>query len=85
MKPHWFEVHEDQNRHRKGEWCKHCNTSFAEIPGLHFSRDELHDFVVAHGSGEPTEEGYAAALDMLTRGDPCATVAFEIVFRGLVA
>lgn len=46
-------------------------------------RDEFHDFVVVHGFGPPTEEGYRLGADLILTGDDYATAAGEVVARGL--
>lgn len=50
-----------------------------------FSEDTLHDFVIAHGYGAPTEEGLALGARLLAKGGDYARAAAEIVYRGLVA
>ena len=48
-----------------------------------FDRDTFHDFVVAHGVGEPTPDAYAVGKHLYQHGDDYATAAFEVVARGL--
>ena len=48
-----------------------------------FNRDEFHDFVVAHGLGAPTEEGYEVGERLMASGDDNSTASFEVVSRGL--
>ena len=56
----------------------------ATPPDPYFDRDKFHDYVLAHGCGAPTEEGYALGKKlMLEGGDDYATAAFEVVFRSL--
>lgn len=45
--------------------------------------DQLHDFVVAHGFGSPTQAGYELGKQLITEGDDYATAAAEIVARGM--
>lgn len=47
-------------------------------------RDTLHDFVVAHGLGFPTDEAYTLGLAMVAQGYDYATAAAEIVARDLL-
>lgn len=72
--------------------CPHCRTDHhlmdVEVGDLltlpaGFDVDEFHDFVVAHGFGPPTPEGYVIGLEMLKNGDSVATAAAEVVARGL--
>jgi len=44
--------------------------------------DTLHDFVVVHGFGPPTAEGYELGAKLIAAGDDYATAAMEIVSRG---
>ena len=44
---------------------------------------ELHDFVVTHGFGAPTAEGYTLGQQLISEGDDYATAAAEIVARGM--
>lgn len=46
-----------------------------------FDRDTCHDYVVAHGCGAPTEEGYVVAEQLYRNGSEYADIAFEVVFR----
>ncbi|WP_018234155.1 hypothetical protein [Thioalkalivibrio thiocyanodenitrificans] len=46
-------------------------------------RDTFHDYVVAHGFGAPSEEGYDLGKRLCAQGDDYATSAAEVVFRGL--
>jgi hypothetical protein len=39
MTAHKFETFEPENVNRPGEWCKHCNTTRDEVPGLHLFED----------------------------------------------
>lgn len=48
-----------------------------------FDRDTFHDFVVTHGYGEPTEDGFAVGQELMRSGDDYATAAAEVVARGL--
>jgi hypothetical protein len=34
--PHVFEVFEGEDKSAPGIWCKHCNTTLYEVPGMHF-------------------------------------------------
>lgn len=61
-----------------GIWA--VNTNFAAMT---FDRDEFHDYVVTHGYGAPTEEGYKVGLELFNTGDDYSAAAFEIVSRGL--
>jgi hypothetical protein len=45
--------------------------------------DQLHDFVVAHGFGAPTDAGYKLGKQLITEGDDYATAAAEIVARSM--
>lgn len=47
------------------------------------NKDRLHDYVVAHGFGAPTPEGYSLAIWLMETGDDFATAAAEVVARGL--
>lgn len=50
-----------------------------------FDREMFHDYVVAHGFGPPTEQGYAFAEDSYNLSDGLydyATLADEVVYRG---
>jgi hypothetical protein len=46
-------------------------------------REQLHDFVAAHGFGAPTADGYIVGQQLIEHGDDYATAAAEIVARGL--
>lgn len=46
-------------------------------------RDQMHDYVVAHGYGAPTAAGWALADTLWAQGDDYATIAHEMVFRRL--
>src|SRR5690606_21154826 len=48
-----------------------------------FDRDMFHDYVIAHGFGPPTEEGYALGFSLIAGGDDISTAATEVVARGL--
>lgn len=48
-----------------------------------YDADTLHDYVIAHGSGTPTPAAYTLAAALWSQGDDYATIAHEIVFRGL--
>jgi hypothetical protein len=50
-----------------------------------FDRDTFHDYVVTHGYGQPTEEGYEVGQELMKTGDDYATAAAEVVARGLTA
>lgn len=50
-----------------------------------FDRDMFHDYVIAHGFGPPTEEGYALGFSLIAGGDDISTAATEVVARGLTA
>lgn len=50
---------------------------------IEFDRDTFHDYVVAHGFGAPTEEGYRIGLALMQEGDDYATAAYEVVARQL--
>lgn len=43
----------------------------------------LVDFIMSHGYGEPTSEGLAFGLSLLSSGDDYATAAAEVVSRGM--
>lgn len=43
----------------------------------------LVDFIMSHGYGEPTSEGLALGLSLLSSGDDYATAAAEVVSRGM--
>jgi hypothetical protein len=46
-------------------------------------KDELHDYVLAHGFGPPSKDGYKLGEILIgENGDSYADAAFEIVFRG---
>lgn len=83
IKPHWFEPFETESANSAGAWCKHCNCALAGDGGEHFSKDQFCDFVTSHGFGEPTAEGYAVGLELLSTGDDMATAAAEVSARGL--
>lgn len=83
MKAHFFETFDTSKINAPGEWCKHCNCAKSDDSMEHFDRDTFSDYVVAHGSGEPTPEGYALAERLLQEGDTYSTAAWEIVHRGL--
>lgn len=48
-----------------------------------FDRDTFHDFVAAHGFGQPTDEGYKLGESLMRTGDDYATAAAEVAARGL--
>jgi hypothetical protein len=50
---------------------------------MNIDLDELHDFVVAHGFGAPTEAGYRLGEHLIAEGDDYATAAAEIVARSM--
>jgi hypothetical protein len=54
----------------------------AGLIGPTLNRETLHDFVVAHGFGAPTDEAYKFA-ERFDKRDDYATLAAEIVARGL--
>lgn len=47
-------------------------------------RDEFHDYVVSHGNGPPSEEGYSLGRALIESGNDFATAAHEVVYRNLV-
>lgn len=49
-----------------------------------FNSDSFHDYVVAHGAGIPTPEGYEMGRRLIAEGDDYATAGHEVVARGLV-
>jgi len=49
-----------------------------------FDRDTFHDYVISHGYGSPTEEGYMLGKELMQSGDDYATAAAEVSARGLV-
>lgn len=56
---------------------------FMEADGQVFDRDMVHDYVVAHGYGEPSDAGYELAERWFWLGKDYATIAAEIVTRDL--
>ena len=48
-----------------------------------FDPDTFSDYVTAHGYGEPTKKGYDVGRELFQEDPDYATVAFEVVFRGL--
>ena len=48
-----------------------------------FDEEAFHDYVVAHGYGEPTPEGYKLGRQLTDLGDDYALAAVEVVARGL--
>lgn len=50
-----------------------------------FDLNTFHDYVVAHGFGEPTAAGYQVGKELVMAGDDYATAAAEITARGLTA
>lgn len=48
-----------------------------------FDQDTLCDYIAAHGFGDPSDEGLELAFNMARQGDDYATIAHEVVFRGL--
>jgi hypothetical protein len=45
--------------------------------------ETLHDFVVAHGFGPQTAEGYELGSKLIATDDDYAAAAMEIVARGM--
>lgn len=50
---------------------------------IKFNQDVFHDYVVAHGFGAPTDEGYELGRSLMVLGDDYATAAAEVCARGL--
>lgn len=48
-----------------------------------FDRKYFHDYVVAHGFGSPTEQGYYVGWELMKEGDDIATASAEVTARGL--
>ena len=82
-KPHTYEVF---RMGKPDTRCKYCNAGFRKNP-LHIDpldRHTLHDYVVAHGVGQPTQKGYNVGRMLLASGADYATAAAEIIARELV-
>ena len=50
---------------------------------MNIDLDQLHDLVVAHGFGRPTDAGYRLGKQLIADGDDYATAAAEIVARNM--
>lgn len=48
-----------------------------------FDSDELHDIVITHGHGAPTEDGYELGAKLVAQDGDYAKAAAEVAFRGL--
>ena len=56
---------------------------FMEADGKAFDHEVFHDYVVAHGYGEPSSEAYELAERWFWQGNDYALIAAEIVARDL--
>lgn len=56
---------------------------FMEAEGRSFDQDMFHDYVVAHGYGEPSTEAYELAEKWFWQGHDYAVIAAEVVARDL--
>lgn len=48
-----------------------------------FNMNEFHDYVIVHGYGKPTKEGYKFGKKLICSGEDYATASIEVVNRGL--